>query len=82
MMTKCPTCGSTEIIPDLVAFTGSTNANHIFVILEPAKGQKGDEVSVGFRADVCGSCGHTEFYTKYANDLLEAHKKGYVGRTR
>ncbi len=35
MMTKCPACGSTEIIPDLIAFTGGTNANHIFVICEP-----------------------------------------------
>ena len=81
MMTKCPVCGSTEIIPDLILFTGSSIENHLFVILKPDKGQKGDEVSVGFRADVCGSCGHTEFHTKYADELLDAHKKGYVSRT-
>jgi hypothetical protein len=77
MMEKCPACGSTEVIPDLIAFTGDRNVNHLFVNLVPQKGQRGDDVSIGFRIDVCGICGHAELHTKYPNDLLEAYKKGY-----
>lgn len=50
------------------------------MVLDPSKGQDGELVSIRFRVDVCGSCGHAELYTKFAAKLLEAHKKGYVKR--
>ncbi len=79
MMTKCPKCGSIEVIPDLILLTaaGGDVGNARVVMVDPSK--KGENVRVGFRADICGNCGYTEIYTKYASDLLEAHKKGYVG---
>ncbi len=77
MMEICPACGSNEIIPDLIAFTGTRDVDHLFVNLVPQKGQRGNDVNIGFRMAVCGSCGHAELYTKYPGDLLEAHKKGY-----
>jgi predicted nucleic-acid-binding Zn-ribbon protein len=81
MMTKCPKCESTEIIPELILFgnliSGKKPARVILV--DPSK--KADDVIVGFYADICGSCGHTEFYTKKADLLLEAHKKGFISQT-
>lgn len=78
MMTKCPKCGSTEIIPDLILLSFMAgDVGTVGVVLEDPS-RKGENESVGFRADVCGNCGYAEFYTKYASDLLNAHKKGYV----
>ncbi len=78
MMTKCPQCGSMEIIPDLILLSsaGGMVGSARVVMVDPSG--KGDDVVVGFRADVCGSCGYTEVRTKFAQDLLNAHKKGYV----
>jgi len=80
MMTKCPKCGSTEIVPELILYgnlhTGKKPARVILV--DPSR--KDDDVVVGFYADICGSCGYTEFFTKKANLLLEAHKKGFVSQ--
>ena len=82
MMTKCPECGSTEIIPDLSVFTKqagvSTNEVNYVVLEDPT--HRGKPVNVGFRASVCGKCGYVEFFTRYAADLLDAHKKGYLSR--
>ncbi len=82
MMTKCPECGSTEIIPDLNVFTKqaamATNEINYVALVDPAR--RGKPVVIGLRAAICGSCGHVEFYTRYASELLDAHKKGYVSR--
>ncbi len=86
MLTQCPACGSTEIIPDLIVFSDSAGSgqNPPFVKLvepEPAKRPfvwMPKEVKGGFRAAVCGACGHTQFYTNQHAELLEAHKKGYT----
>ncbi len=88
MMKQCPNCGSTEIIPDLIVFAhgGNIGSQPIYICLEepePAKrsfGWSPQTESVGFRAAVCGECGHAELYTNYAKDLLAAHKKGYVSK--
>ena len=78
MMSKCPQCGSTEIISDLIVLTVvEASRGTLFVALvDPAK--KGERVEVGFRAAICGGCGHSEMYTRYPQDVLDAHKKGYV----
>jgi hypothetical protein len=78
MMTKCPQCGSTEIVPDLIVFTVvEASRGTLFVsLMDPAK--KGERVEVGFRAAICGARGHNEMYTRYPQDVLDAHKKGYV----
>ena len=82
MMTKCPECGSTEIIPDLHVFTKqasvATNENNYVVLEDPT--HRGKPVNIGFRAAICGNCGHVEFFTRYAAELLDAHKKGYISR--
>ncbi len=78
MMTNCPKCGSTEIIQDLILLSAAAgDVGTARVILVDPSG-KGEKVRVGFRTDICGNCGYAEFYTKYASDLLNAHKKGYV----
>lgn len=80
MMTKCPQCGSSEIVPDLIVFTEETVSGHrpaYVKLVEPGK-RSPKEVKAGFRAAICGSCGHTQLYTKYPKEILEAHKKGYV----
>ncbi len=85
-MTKCPVCGSTEIISELPLFAGTSGSaiGGPYVVLDPPKGLKGnpESVSIGFRANICGSCGHTELYTKYAAKLLDAYKQGYVSRAK
>ncbi len=85
MMTICPQCGSNEIVPDLIVFAdeAAIGQRPVHVSLkepEPAKRPFmwiPKEVSTGFRAAICGACGHTQFYTKYHVEILEAHKKGY-----
>jgi len=81
-MTKCPECSSTEIIPDLNVFTKqafmATNEINYVVLEDPA--HIGKPVIIGLRAAICGICGHVEFYTRYATEVLDAHKKGYVTR--
>ncbi len=82
MMKQCPECGSTEIIPDLAVYTyraiAQTNQANYVVLQDPAK--HGKPVSANFRAAVCGTCGHVEWYTNGYKELLDAHKKGYVTR--
>ena len=80
MMTKCPQCGSAEIVPDLIVFGEVTSIwRSIFVsLVHPAK--KGEPVNIGFRVAVCGTCGHAEMYTRAYQDLLDAYKKGYSTR--
>ncbi|MEW6030340.1 MAG: hypothetical protein ACOYZ8_08415 [Chloroflexota bacterium] len=88
MMKKCPECGSTEIVSDLIVYTGDAplGRDPIHVALsepEPAKRPfvwVPKSVTTGFRAAICGECGHTQFYTKHHAEILDAHKKGYTGR--
>ncbi len=82
MMTKCPMCGSAEIVTELPVFAGNSGSaiGGPYVVVDPPKGQNGDPVVIRFRVDVCGSCGYAEMYTRFAAQLLEAHKKGYVKR--
>jgi predicted nucleic-acid-binding Zn-ribbon protein len=88
MMTKCPACGSTEIVQDLRLFTSMARGSSVgfipdklYTILVPPKGQTGDPVTIWLHADICGRCGHAEIYTAQANDALDAHKKGYISKT-
>jgi predicted nucleic-acid-binding Zn-ribbon protein len=78
MMANCPKCGSAEIVSDLSLFASAEgDVKPVFVTLvDPS--QKGEDVTVGFRADICGSCGYSELHTRFAKDVLNAHKKGYV----
>jgi len=86
MMTKCPHCSSNEIVSDLIVYTDAAGVGQDppFVKLvepEPAKRPfvwMPKDVKAGFRAAVCGACGHTEFYTRQHAEILEAHKKGYA----
>jgi len=89
MMTQCPQCGSTEIVPDLIVFAdeAAVGQRPVHVSLkepEPAKRPFvwiPKEVSTGFRAAICGGCGYTQFYTKYHTEILDAYKKGYTSQT-
>ncbi len=89
MMTQCPQCGSTEIIPDLIVFTDETTGGHKpahVKLLEPEPAKRPfvwipKEVTSGFRAAVCGACGHTQLYAANHAEILESHKKGYTGKT-
>lgn len=78
MMTECPKCGSTEIIPDLLLFTGydAELVNVAFASLVDPDGKE-ESVDVGFRVDVCGGCGYSEMRTNWHKDLLDASKKGF-----
>lgn len=89
MITKCPECGSSEIIPNLIVFTDESTSGQkpaYVKLLEPEPAKRPfvwmpREVTSGFRAAVCGSCGHTRFYAANRAELLEAHKKGYTGQS-
>lgn len=89
MMTNCPECGSTEIVPDLVVFANdaASGSNPPYVkLLEPEPAKHGfiwvpKDVVSGFHAAICGACGHTQFYTKRYAQFLEAHKQGYKSET-
>ncbi len=89
MMTTCPECGSTEIIPDLIVFADESPSGQqpVYVQLrEPEPPKHGfiwlpHTVATGFRAAICGNCGYTRFYTRYQKELLEAYKKGYRSET-
>ena len=81
MMTQCPECGSSEVIPDVFVFTkaalaGSNEVNYV-VLEDPTR--QGQPVTSGLRAAICGKCGHVEFFNRYAAEL-QAHKQGYVSR--
>ena len=78
MMTKCPECGSTEIVPDLIIFAAVSGATGALAVSLVDPAQKGEPAHAGFRVAVCGACGHTEIYTRFYQRILDAHKKGYV----
>jgi predicted nucleic-acid-binding Zn-ribbon protein len=84
MMTKCPKCGSTEIIPSLGVRGGDGHPPFVS-ILEPEPANRPfiwapkNEQS-HFRADVCGTCGYTEFYADNFKALNEGHKKGFKSK--
>lgn len=85
---KCPECGSSEIIPDLIVYTDEENVGIKLLnvrLIEPEPTNRPfiwipKDVKTGFRASICGDCGYTRIYTKYHAELLDAHKKGYKSR--
>jgi predicted nucleic-acid-binding Zn-ribbon protein len=87
-MTKCPECGSTEIVPELLVFADEalTGQHPPYVELvepEPAKRPfiwVPKTVASGFRAEVCGECGYTRFRASNHPELLKAHKQGYASQ--
>ncbi|MBM3123448.1 MAG: hypothetical protein FJZ87_00075 [Chloroflexi bacterium] len=89
MMKKCPECGSGEIVPNLIVFAddSANGLNPPYVkLVEPEPVKRPfvwvpKHVASGFRAAVCGACGHTEFYTNRHAEILEAHRKGYTSQT-
>jgi predicted nucleic-acid-binding Zn-ribbon protein len=89
MMTKCPECGSSDIVPDLLVNTDAANPNHkpaYVKLLEPPPPDHPNvwipqQVRTEFYAAVCGSCGLTRLYTKEHARIWEAHKKGYTSQT-
>ena len=90
MIDKCPECGSSEIVKDLVVFAGEAPSGQklLYISLqEPLPEKKSfiwnpKEVVSGFRAAICGDCGYTRFYTKQFKEILEAYKKGYTSLKR
>ena len=88
MMTKCPECGSSDIIPDLPVNTDAANPNHkpaYVKLIEPRPAERPSmwipqEVKTEFHAAICGACGLTRFYSKRHAELLDAHKKGYISQ--
>ena len=86
MMTKCPECGSAEIVSDLLVFAdeAATGQHPPYVkLIEPAPAKRPfiwspKTVVTGFRAAICGECGYTHFYTKHFAKILAAHKQGYT----
>ena len=87
MMEKCLNCGSTEIVPDMRLLTEEAASGHqpVYVKLVEPKPEKASflwtasEERSYFYASVCGQCGFTMIFAQYPEELLEAHKKGYVG---
>ena len=86
MLTKCPDCGSTDIVSDLMVYSIAARhaGNEILVVhvdlSDPHK--KSEPLLVGFRASICCDCGYTKFYTKRFKELKEAVKKGYLNREK
>lgn len=88
MKKTCTECGSNEIIPDLLVFADEalTGQHPPYVRLiepEPAKRPfiwMAKSVATGFRAAVCGDCGHTRFYATNHAELSKAHKQGYASQ--
>jgi predicted nucleic-acid-binding Zn-ribbon protein len=78
MMNECPKCGGTEIVQDLLLFTGydMQQVNIAYVSMEDPGGKE-ENVEVAFRVDVCGACGYSEMRTKWHQDLLDASRKGF-----
>ena len=87
-MTKCPQCGSTDIVPDWIVFAdeAAVGQSPVHVSLKEPRPEKAPfmwmpkEVSTGFRAAICGAYGHPQFYTKYQAEILDAHRKGYTSQ--
>jgi hypothetical protein len=88
MMSTCPECGSTDIVPDLLVFSDEalTGQHPPYVRLVEPEPQKRPfiwspkSVATGFRASVCGACGLTRFHTRQHAQILEAHRKGYTSQ--
>jgi predicted nucleic-acid-binding Zn-ribbon protein len=74
MMTKCPKCESTEIIPDIFVVTG--NNLYASVSLQAPKGSKAEDFYSHCQASVCGSCGYLEVYVQDIAQMLAAYKSG------
>jgi len=87
-MKKCPECGSTDIVADLLVFADEalTGQHPPYVeLVEPAPVKRPfiwvpKTAASGFRAEVCGECGHTQFRATNHAELLKAHKQGYASQ--
>ncbi len=85
MMKTCPECGSTEIVSDLLVFSDAALSGEsapYVELVEPAPAKRPfvwtpKTVATGFHAAICGTCGHTQFYTKHSAEILDAYKKGF-----
>ena len=85
-MKTCPECGSTEIVSDLLVFSGNGAGEErppYVKLVEPKPAKvpfiwMPKSVATGFRAAICGSCGYAQFYTNHHAEILEAHRKGYT----
>ena len=86
MIATCPECGSTDIVSDLLVFADKMlSGDHppYVKLMEPEKLPfiwSPKSVATGFRAAICGACGHTRFYATNHAEILEAHKKGYTSQ--
>lgn len=88
MMQKCPECGSSEVISDLIVFADQELAGQIpvYVQLTEPKPEKAPflwlpkTAESGLRAAVRGECGCTRFYATKHAELLQARKQGFVPR--
>lgn len=86
MVKNCPECGSSQIVTELLVFSGdaTTNERPPYVkLIEPTPAKPPfiwmpKSVASGFRAAICGECGYTRFYTRHHAEILEAHKMGYT----
>jgi predicted nucleic-acid-binding Zn-ribbon protein len=89
MITKCPECGSSDIVSDLPVYTDDTvsGGKPAYVKLVEPKPQKppflwmAAEAKTGFLAAICGACGHTQLYAEDHAEILEAHQKGFTAQT-
>lgn len=88
MMQKCPECGSSEVVSDLIVFADQELAGQIpvYVQFTEPKPEKApflwlpQTAESGLRAAVCGECGCTRFYATKHAELLQARKQGFVPR--
>lgn len=85
-MSKCPDCGSSDIIPELDVLTTETSSGNrpAFVkLIEPELTKRpfmwmAQEVKSYFKATICGNCGYTQFHTTFPDELWQAHQKGFI----
>ena len=88
MITTCPECGSTDIVPELLVFADKIlSGDHppYVKLLEPEPKKlpfiwSPKSAATGFRAAICGACGYTRFYATNHAEILAADKKGYTSQ--
>ncbi|MBV6394766.1 MAG: hypothetical protein HFACDABA_00334 [Anaerolineales bacterium] len=88
MMKTCPECGSNEIISDLIVFADEALSGlhppYVELVEHPPAKRPfiwvPKTAASGFRAEVCGECGHTQFRATNHAELLKALKQGYASQ--
>ncbi|MBN1266680.1 MAG: hypothetical protein JXA25_14385 [Anaerolineales bacterium] len=86
MIQTCPSCGSTEIIPDqgILAYQEDRDRCPVFAMLFEPTPEKHpllwapEVVRADFRAAICGVCGYAQLYASNAPALLQAYKSGWT----